>query len=477
MKENPFRQEREQMKELLRQYNNFKTGKKFDFIEEESFEQIIDYFDENDNLPLALEAADFAVEQYPYSSSLFIKKADILIATQRYREALTILEKAEILDSSDINLYILKTDAYLALDDHLKAAALLEEAIFVFDGVEKTELLFELADVYDDYEEFDKVFNCLKLILENDPTNEEALYKICFWTDYTKRNEESIELHQKIIDEFPYTQLAWFNLGAAYQGLKLYEKSIDAYQYAIAIDDKFDYAYRNLGDAYLRLRKYREAIEVLQKVLELAMPEEVIYEAIGYCYEKLKNPAQARFHYRKAVHLNATDSLLYYKIAGTYMNEGYWESAIKNLNSAMSINKTDPDYHLSLAQCFLELDRIKDAVIHFTYFIKARPKNVKGWKELIKCLYDAEYFEEALEQVSNAQKNTIDKPLFDYYKAAILFELGKSKEALLCLQYAMKRAPGMVRQLIHLNPSLLQNTAVVEIISAYKKPGNKHKKK
>ncbi|HJY22306.1 MAG TPA: tetratricopeptide repeat protein, partial [Hanamia sp.] len=342
--------------------------------------------------------------------------------------------------SRDINLYILKTDVYLALDSQEKAAAILEEAIHVFEGVEKTELLFELADVYDDYEDFDKVFNCLRLILEQDPTNEEALYKICFWTDYTGRNEESIRLHQQIIDEYPYTQLAWFNLGAAYQGLKLYEKSIDAYQYAIAIDEKFDYAYRNLGDAYLRLRKYKEAIEALQKVLELSMPEEVIYEAIGHCYEKLKNPAQARFHYRKAVHLNANDSHLHYKIAGTYMQEGYWESAVKNLNNAMSINRSQPDFHLALAECYLHLDRIKDAVIHFTQFIKARPKNVKGWKELIKCLYDAEYYSEALEQVHNAQKNTNAKPLFIFYKAAILFALGKSKEALLHLHNGMKTA-------------------------------------
>ena len=28
------------------------------------------------------------------------------------------------------------------------------------------DLLFDLADVYDDYEEFDKVFECLKVILE-----------------------------------------------------------------------------------------------------------------------------------------------------------------------------------------------------------------------------------------------------------------------------------------------------------------------
>jgi tetratricopeptide (TPR) repeat protein len=468
MKENPYRQEREEMKELLLQYNNFKNGKKFSFIEEESFERIIDYYDENDNLSLALEAVNFAIEQYPYSADLLIKKADILIATQHYLEALSILEKAEVFDSRDINLYILKTDVYLALDNQEKAAAILEEAIHVFEGVEKAELLFELADVYDDYEDFDKVFNCLRLILEQDPTNEEALYKICFWTDYTGRNEESIQLHQQIIDEHPYTQLAWFNLGAAYQGLKLYEKSVDAYQYAIAIDEKFDYAYRNLGDAYLRLRKYKEAIEALQKVLELSMPEEVIYEAIGHCYEKLKNPAQARFHYRKAVHLNANDSHLHYKIAGTYMQEGYWESAVKNLNNAMSINRSQPDFHLALAECYLHLDRIKDAVIHFTQFIKARPKNVKGWKELIKCLYDAGYYSEALEQVHNAQKNTNGKPLFIFYKSAILFAQGKSKEALLHLHNGVQVAPSLVKQFIELNPSLLQIPSIAEVISANK---------
>ena len=93
------------------------------------------------------------------------------------------------------------------------------------------------------------------------------------------------------------------------------------------------------------MKKYRDAIEALQKVLELSMPEEVIYEAIGYCYDKLKNPAQARFNYKKAVHLNSTESRLYYKIAGTYMQEGYWENAIKNLESAMNINRSQPDYH------------------------------------------------------------------------------------------------------------------------------------
>jgi tetratricopeptide (TPR) repeat protein len=468
MKDRPYQQNREEMKELLLQYNNFKSGKKYSFIEEESFERIIDYFDQNDDLVLAMEAVNFAVEQFPYSSNLLVKKADLLIATRRYHDALVVLSKAELLDANDINIFILKTDAYLALDNQDKAAAILEEAILIFDGEEKVELLFELADVYDDYEEFDKVFNCLKLILEQDPINEEALYKICFWTDYTGRNEESIRLHQKIIDDHPYTQLAWFNLGAAFQGLKLYEKSIDAYQYAIAIDEKFDYAYRNMGDAFLRLHKYREAIEVLHKVLELSMPEEVIYEALGHCYEKLKNYAQARFHYRKASHLNTSDGHLYYKIASTYISEGHWDYAIKNLESAMRINKSKPDYHFALAKCYSQKGRIKEAVIHFSHFIKHRPKNTNGWKELIKCLYNAEYFEEAMEQVMQAQKNTNYKPLFTFYKSAILFAMGKPKEGILQLAVGMQKSPGLLKQLIELNPSLLKQQSVVDLIVSYK---------
>ena len=301
MKENPYRENKDEINDLLKQYENLKTGRSHKFLDEEAFEKIVEFYDENEDLQKALEAAELGSEQYPFSSSLLIKKADILLSLRRYLDALKILEQAELFDGGDINLYILKTDALLALDQQEKAAALLEKALHSFDGEDKIDLLFELADVYDDYEEFEKVFDCLKLILEQDPTNEEALYKICFWTDFTGRNEESIKLHQKIIDEFPYTELAWFNLGAAYQGLKLYEKAIDSYQYAIAIDEKFDYAYRNMGDAYIRLRKYKEAIEALEKVGELSKPEDVIFEAIGHCYHGYTSMRQARFYYRKAI--------------------------------------------------------------------------------------------------------------------------------------------------------------------------------
>jgi tetratricopeptide (TPR) repeat protein len=331
------------------------------------------------------------------------------------------------------------------------------------------DLLFELADVYDDYESFEKVFDCLVLILEQEPANEEALYKICFWTDYTGRNEESIKLHQKIIDQLPYSELAWFNLAAAYQGLKLYEKSIDAYQYAVAIDDKFDYAYRNMGDAYLRLRKYKEAVEVLEKVVALTRPEDVIYEAIGHCYHKLGKIAQARFYYKKAVHLNPDDSKLYYKIAVTYMLEKQWQPAVKQLENAMRMHRAITEYNLAMGECKANLGQFKEAVHYFGVVVKHKPKNVSGWEALIQCLLTAEYFDEALLQSKNAFVATDHKPVFLFYHSAILFIIGKSKDGLILLEQAMVAAPKLLKKFIDIRPSILQNAQVVDVIARFKR--------
>ncbi|MFL5742964.1 MAG: tetratricopeptide repeat protein [Flavisolibacter sp.] len=468
MKTDPYH-DKESIDELLKQYYSLRNGGKSSFFEEEAFEKIIDYFDDQEDLAKALEAAETAIEYYPFSGALLIRKADLLLATRKYSEALRILEKAELFDPTDINLYILKTDAFLAMDMQEKAVDLLEKAVQFFEGEEKVELLFELADVYDDYEEFDKVFDCLKVILEADATNEEALYKICFWTDFTGRNEESINLHLKIIDDHPFNEIAWFNLAAAYQGLKLYEKAVDAYQYALAIDEKFDYAYRNIGDAYIRMRKYKEAIEALEKVLELSKPEEVIYEAIGHCYDRLRNYAQARFHYRKASHLNPDDSKLLYKIACTYYNENQWGSAVRQLESALKIQRLQPEYNLLMGECKLQLNEYKEAVQYLSTAVRVRPRNISGWEALIRCLYTAGFFPEARQQALAALSHTNNKAVFFYYLSAVLFAMNKSKEALLYLDKALSVSPKHLKKFVQLNPSILQNPLVVDVIAQYKR--------
>lgn len=466
---NEFNEDFEDLRDLLQQFENLKEGRSHSFLDEDSFEQIIDYYDEHDELNNALQAVEIAIEQFPFSSALLLKKSALLIETKKYREALALLEKAAVLDSNDINLYILKTDVYLAMNQHEKAATLLEEQISMFEGEDRTDLLLELADVYDDWEEFEKVFDCLKMLLDYDPNNEEALHKICFWTEFTGRNEESIRLHTKIINDHPYNQLAWFNLGTAYQGLKLYEKAVDAYQYAVVIDEKFDYAYRNMGDAYIHLRKYNEAIEVLQKHLEVAKPEDVIYEAIGHCYEKMRKFTQARYYYRKASHLSPNDDKLYLKIAKAYMTEENWDCAIKSLQSALRINKQSVEYNITIGQCYLQVGSDKEALVYFLNAVRLRPSSALAWKELIRGLYVAGHVEEALTQLDAAEAKIGRKPVFLFYRSAILIAMGRTKEGLLHLETALQLHPRQVKKLVDFDPSILQHTSVVELVARYRR--------
>jgi predicted Zn-dependent protease len=88
---------------------------------------------------------------------------------------------------------------------------------------------------------------------------------------------------------------------------------------------------------------------------------------------------------------------------------------------------------------------------------------------LIQCLFEAEYYEEALQQCKAAIKITEGKPLFFFLYSAVLFAAGKSKEALVQLEQGLKHAPQQVKKFVEFNPSILQNSQVVDLIARYRK--------
>ena len=70
MQQNQFYSGNNDMQQLLINYQNLKKGISHSFISEESFEKIIDYFDDIDNLPEALLASNIALEQFPYCAEI-----------------------------------------------------------------------------------------------------------------------------------------------------------------------------------------------------------------------------------------------------------------------------------------------------------------------------------------------------------------------------------------------------------------------
>jgi tetratricopeptide (TPR) repeat protein len=156
-------------------------------------------------------------------------------------------------------------------------------------------------------------------------------------------------------------------------------------------------------------------------------------------------------------------------MALTYINEEQWESAIKQLESAMQIHKSLPEYNLAMGECRMQLLQFKEAIQNFGNVVRTRPKSVAGWEALIRCLYKAGFFEEGVEQSIAALKMTEAKPIFYYYLSACLFAKKKSKEALLQLENGLEKSQRQLKKFLALNPAILQNSQVVDLISKFKK--------
>jgi tetratricopeptide (TPR) repeat protein len=457
------------LEETLRRYEEVKKGESSSILDEEEFERVIEYYFQNSNEEQALLACDIARTYYPFSPSVLLLKAEILTQAQKYGQALNTLDEMEQYDSNNLDAALLRADILLAQFKYDQAALLLEQKSNEFEGKERTEILLELSDVYDESEEFDAVFDTLKRVIEVDKRNEEALQKICFWAEFTGRLEESVVIHTQLTDDDPYNALGWFNLGAAYQGLKLYEKSIDSYEYCVAIDEKFEFAYRNMADAYMRLKWYEKALEVLEKHIEIAKPEDVIFEAMGYCWEKRKDFAQARQFYRKASQLSPQDDGIFFKIGETYAREKQWEKAVKSFSVALHLDKDNASYCLAIGNCLMEMDVKSEALVCYLNAVRLKPGNKSTWTALIKGLYLTGYYDEAITQIEVAKEHCGEKGDFLFYQAAVLIELGKAKEAMLQLEKALKLAPKKLKIFTELNPEYLMRTSVAELIAKYKK--------
>jgi tetratricopeptide (TPR) repeat protein len=135
----------------------------------------------------------------------------------------------------------------------------------------------------------------------------------------------------------------------------------------------------------------------------------------------------------------------------------------------MRIHRSITEYNLAMGECRLNLGQYKEAIQYFSVVVRQKQKNVAGWEALIKCLLKAEFFDEALNQSTAAFKATDGKPVFLFYQSTALFANGKSKEALLKLEIAMEKAPKLLKKFIELNPAILQNNQVVDIVARYKK--------
>lgn len=453
--------------ELVKKYESASKRDATSFFEEDDYEAIIEYYLQQSRFNIALEVTDKSIAQYPYSAALLFKKAQVHFNLKQLAQALDALDMAEIYDSSDIDIYMLRAEIFTFQSRYGEAIKILNAILETADKTDLPDIYLQMCDIYEDWEKYFEVYDCLLLCLKIDPTNEEALHRFNYCVEITDRFEESIPFILQLIDKDPYSKFAWYNLACAYRGIDAYEKSIDAFEYVLAIDEEADFVYQDMAELHYKNGQFQKALEVIKDLCNAFEADDEIYFLQGKCYEALGDTKMARYCYRKAVHDNPSLSEVYFRIGETYKQDGQWEQAYKSFQKANELEKEQYDFCLAMAGAALEIGETEVAIDACETAIDIFMKRYEAYFILGKIMAvngDTETAREVLMKGAEVCKSSIE---LNYAICAIAFMENKLKEAETLLRLLLEEDAELYDTIFEFNEALVDNISIQRILSEY----------
>ena len=439
------------------------------FFDLNTFEDLIEYYELQGKTSRAMEAAEYAISIYPFSASMLIKKASLLFQYRKHDEALRYLTKAESIEPSELGIFLLRADIFLHRGKLNEAVNMIKHAMKIAEPDELSDLWLELSDVYEHTNEYSKVFDCLKSSLIIDPNNEEALNRMWYSVDLSKRHEDSIDFHQKLIDDTPYSYLAWQNLGLAFYGLKMYEKAAEAFEFVIAINETYDLAYRDCAECFFKLANYPKAIEYYHKAIHYSQPFEDLYYCIGECYEKQKDFEKARIYFRKALSVEPEMDIAMYRIGVTFSKEKQFHHALSFFKKAMRVNPTNTTFIVAAAKAAGSLHDIHHLldITESLYTLSSSNKNLKAIEQVTELLLKFECLPEAKDLIATAKMLRGENIHLTLLHSVLLFKSGSRQHAVELLSQVLFADKSRAKLFFRLMPEMKKDNEVLRIIDIY----------
>ncbi len=459
--------EQPDIKTLVEQYEEALANNVQPHIDQDEVEQIVDYYENTGHYDKAIKTIDTALKQHPYSGLIFLKKAQILFDLKIIEDAMDCLEKASIFEPSEVGIYLLRSEIHTFQSEHEMALIDLDRAMELAAEEELSDVWLHKADVYEDWEQYDKVYGCLKACLKEDMVNEEALSRINYCMELTDSFADAIELHKEIIEEHPYCFWAWYNLSYAYAALELYEKAIDALQYVLAIDEDVNYAYKDLAQYFHEIGKFEDALDTIKTYSGKTKAGSDMLLLEGKCNFELGKLRASRYCFRKAIRSNPSTHEAFYNLGMTYIAEEKWEQSIQHLKKAVELYPENVEYLERLAEIALQAEDHEEVRYSCSRAININTKYSRLYITLALSYLFNDEDESALETIDQGIRECYGDLDLKYMKAAILMMLNKRKAGLLEFEHALEE--GFKAHIIVFKyfPSLEEDVELLELIDNY----------
>ncbi len=450
---------------LIRRFEAMRNQQGTIFLDEDAFEQIIDYYILKDEYENALAAATLGCREHRYSTELQWLKAELHYELHQFRDCFDTAQTAENLGLRTVELYILKADAALGFGDKKNAQTALHIALDkATDDQEFAAIYVGIANIYEAQNDYSKVIDTLRLALQHNPNDEDAFARIAHAVDETDRHYDALTIFQTVADTNPYSAKAWFYLAKMQAHMADTLAAVAAYEYAIVINESFIDAYCALAETYFDEGLYEKSIEVLQNAnAESPEPNAEIQFLLGCNYENLNKIAKAKVFYTEAIKINQSHSQARFALGSLFVRDKNWQAAIRQFDRCVQICDFNPDYWFSTADAHAQLENIEQANFYFKNGLK-HTNGISFWLTYINFLLANDRINETLEIIEEAETLCLADSRLQYAKVAALILAKKRKAALQLLQITLIQHYTEHRYLLDVFPELVKDYEVLRLL-------------
>ncbi len=411
--------EEEEYSEIINRYKDMLRKNRSCFFDIYEFENIIDYYILNNDYKSALKSARTGLNQHPYSISLKLRYAQILIEDRKSKAAIEILNEIEKTDSHNFEFHLTKGKALNSLKRTDEAAEAFDKAMRLSQE-DKDEVLYEIALSYIEIERIKTAVRYLSLAYEINDSNLLVIYDLAICYERLNDPERSIFYLEKYLDIDPYSENIWYNLGLLYSSVNDNEKALQAYDYAIAISPEFISAYTGKAEAHINNSNYYDAIQVYRELLEIDGNNAQLLCKTGDCYVKLGNFKTALENYNKALKIENDNSDAWYKIGIVYFRMMKYHRSTVNLKKAIKLKPDISEYWLMLGKVYAKKRFVNRAACAYNQAVKLDPDNYEAWLDFADMYYNKNRMVNAIRILEESYRHNYDVSIINYYLAAYL---------------------------------------------------------
>lgn len=452
---------------LVTEFEEKVEGQYFHVFDDNQLIDIISFYENEREIHKAIEAVDLALSQYKYRVDFYLLKVRLLLKDRDYPGALKAVQEAENLSPYEFDLLLKKSKVLYYLKEHAESLEVLDllRAHHPTRSDESEVYLME-AYLYEALKDYDSMFDVLRDALIDSPLQIEALEKMWMAVEFSKRYQDSVDFHLRLIDQEPYNAHAWYNLGHAFSCLNDYEKAIDALEYSYLILPDFQMAYRDCAELCMLTSNFRRARIVYEEELARFGPDSELLCDLGACYLELHENQLAIQRLMKAHALNPDNDEAKYLLATAYVRIGLPKKAIRLLLQALEIEDRREEYYARLADAYQQTGELTQADFFYRKATETGPEQLELWLEHAKFLYDSKEYTQALRILEEAEYHTVGVEL-SYCKGACLIQMGQTEEGVSLLEVALEENSFAICILNTFAPEVKMDTKVQSMISYF----------